>query len=103
MSHPVKQKMRKSRSLKRGLLTSSKAIFLYLVFASIVLLIGINYYIVRTCPSIADEANGHIYPTNIHGVVYLTLVERSLLYLPWMILAAAFIFKSISEGVFRPK
>jgi hypothetical protein len=81
----------------------AKAIYLYLVLSSIGLLLGGESYIAKTCPRVADESSGHIYRTNMHGVVYLTLIDRWLLYSPFGVMAAAFIFASISEGVLSSK
>lgn len=49
-------------------------------------LMGLNYYFVKTSPRAPDLATGHVYATNIHGIVYLTSLECRLRPIPWMIL-----------------
>lgn len=59
--------------------------------------LGLNYYIVRTSPRTPDVATGHIYATNIHGIVYLTLLECRLRSIPWMIFFATVVFVVVAK------
>jgi len=56
----------------------------------------------KISPHTPDEATGHVYAENMHGVVYLTLHERRLLRLPWVVggawLAFSLIFSNLLEG-----
>ena len=60
-------------------------------------LLGLNYYIVTTSPRTPDVATGHIYPTDIHGVVYVTLLECRLRSIPWIIGFAPLVFVVIAK------
>jgi hypothetical protein len=60
-------------------------------------LLGLNYYIVTTSPRTPDVATGHIYATNIHGVVYLMLLECRLRSIPWMIFFATVVFVVVAK------
>ena len=88
---------------KRRFTVYAKAIYLFMMFSFVGSILVVGTYIARTCPRVADESSGHIYRTNMHGVVYLTLADRWLYNMPWGILASAIIFGLIAQRILSSK
>lgn len=60
------------------------------MFASLAFLTyAARLYLAIVCPRVSDEATGHIYQANIHGIVYLTHAQDQLMNLPWLFMGFA--------------
>jgi len=58
------------------------AIFFLLITSGILGYLALESFYVRICPRVANEQTGHIYLHHLHGgYIYLTLLERCMLYL----------------------
>ena len=80
------------QSSATGISRFIKVVVVFLMMSWAVTLFGLYEYYLKTCPRVADQESGHIYPLNNHGyVVYLTFREKWAMDFPWLFGAAAFV------------